>query len=87
MVTKQKEYERDQYRLQEIEGKVRRIIGKSQEIREDWGEEKSKLQIQIQGMMNAFQNQLLHTKDFIRAEITLSEHSDSKIVKELDNSL
>ena len=87
LVTKQKEYERDQYRLQEIEGKVRRIIGKSQEIKDDWSEEKSKLQIQIQGMMNAFQNQLLHTKDFIKAEISLSHHSDSKIIKELDNSL
>ena len=87
LVTKQKKYERDQYRLQEIEGKVKRIIGKSQEIKDDWGEEKSKLQIQIQGMMNAFQSQLLHTKDFIRAEITLSNHSESEIVKELDNSL
>ena len=38
-------------------------------------------------MMNAFQSQLLHTKDFIRAEITLSNHSESEIVKELDNSL
>ena len=64
LVTKQKEYERDQYRLQEIEGKVRRIIGKSQEIREDWGEEKSKLQIQIQGMMNAFSKSIASHQRF-----------------------
>ncbi len=87
LVTRQEEFERDQYRLQEIQGKVRKVIGKSEEIRENWKEEKSSLQIQIQGMMNAFQNQLLHTKDFVQAEISLKQHTDSKIIKQLDNSL
>ena len=87
LVTRQEQFERDQYRLQEIQGKVRKVIGKSEEIRENWKEEKSNLQIQIQGMMNAFQNQLLHTKDFVQAEISLKQHTDSKIIKQLDNSL
>ena len=87
LVTRQEQFERDQYRLQEIQGKVRKVIGKSQEIRESWKEEKSSLQIQIQGMMNAFQNQLLHTKDFVQAEISLKHHTDSKIIKQLDNGL
>lgn len=86
LVTRQEEYERDQYRLQEIEGKVRKIIGKSQEIRQNWKEEKSNLQVQIQGMMNAFQDQLLHTKDFVQAEISLKSYTDNKNIEHIDNT-
>lgn len=84
LVNKQEKYERDQYRLQEIEGKIRKVIGKSRSIREDWLEEKKNLQIQIEGMMNAFQNQLLHTKDFVHAEIILKSPSESKSIEHIE---
>lgn len=86
LVQRQEKNERDQYRIQELQGKIRRVIDKSQGIRNDWEVEKSNLQIQIQGMMNAFQSQLLHTKDFVEAEIILKKHVSSETLEHIENS-
>lgn len=83
LVRQKEKFERDQYRHEELQGKARKLIGKSSQIAEEWEEDKEQIQIQITGMVQAFQSQLHHTKDFVKAEIQIVRDSDPKAWLEL----
>lgn len=83
LVRQKEKFERDQYRHEELQGKARKLIGKSSQIAQEWEEDKEQIQIQITGMVQAFQSQLHHTKDFVKAEIQMVRDSDPKAWLEL----
>ncbi len=49
--------------------------GKSEEAVINWDHEKHEIQEQVQELVTAFQNQLLFTRDFVRAELELNFES------------
>jgi|GEM_PF-1480406 len=83
LVRQKEKFERDQYRHEELQGKAKKLIGKSSQIAQEWEEDKEQIQIQITGMVQAFQSQLHHTKDFVKAEIQMVRDSDPKAWLEL----
>ena len=75
LVDKQKDLERQTYLEEELQGRIRKTIKTAHSLQDQWNEEREHLQSEIQGMAQAFQEQLFQSRDFVLAHIHL-DHPD-----------
>jgi hypothetical protein len=75
MIHARREYERKIERKEILSKKASSLLGQSKKSIEDWHKSKEEMQIQLAGMVDAFQYELSAAKDYIHAEIELSEDS------------
>ncbi|PCJ21574.1 MAG: hypothetical protein COB02_02965 [Candidatus Cloacimonadota bacterium] len=73
VLEKQKTEEEAPYRQAILQKKAQSLLQSSDVTIEQWETSKNEYQLEITGMMKNFQEQLLHTKDFIEAEISLNQ--------------
>ncbi|MBT3784191.1 sulfite exporter TauE/SafE family protein [bacterium] len=73
LVDRQKEIEKQVYLEEELQGRIRKTLKAARTLRRDWEEESDQLQSEIQGMAEAFQEQLFQSRDFVLAQLNLDD--------------
>jgi len=69
LVAKRNLMERELEKQKQLSLRIARLLGKTEENTLDWVQKKQEFQIELAGMIHAFEQELLHTKDMIEAEI------------------
>jgi hypothetical protein len=71
LIAKRNLMQREQEKQKQLSIRIANLLGKTETNAIDWMQSKQQFQIELAGMIHSFEQELLHTKDMIEAEIEI----------------